>query len=184
MSVTFGLVISVQFLSGPCFIRWIPWFLRLHIFFVFHCAGNLQGWVTAYFLWSVSKCSANEGEGGDAGSKNAFVGVRTKLFWRAIYFFKPRKNHRSQSSSLSCRGIGRQNMQIMQEYNLMTTIVIRTLTQPRMCERGFSSFFTMIQLKLSPFLRMQPIEGKSGRKYPLFVAMLTVFILFYMILKF
>ena len=119
MSVTFGLPISVRFLSDPCFISKIPCFLRRYISSVFHCAGNIHGRVPVYSLWSVAKdsvCAMSEQEGGGqghAGGKKKCVGVREKLFWRAIYCVKTRLDTGYQSGSRSCRGLGRRAPRIM-----------------------------------------------------------------------
>ena len=79
--------------------------------------------------------------------KKKFVGVRAKLFWRAIYCAKPRPDPGSQSGSRSRRGLGRRAPRIMRECDLTTTILNWPLTQPRTCERGSSSFVAMSRLK-------------------------------------
>ena len=55
MLVTFGLLVSVLFISDPWFILQIPWFLHQYISSVLHCAGNVCGQVTVHCLWLVTK---------------------------------------------------------------------------------------------------------------------------------
>ena len=134
MLITFGLLNSVQFQSDPCFIRrYFPSIL--------HCAGNLREKVSADCIQYLSKKTAYamyEQERGRqiyAGGKTYHAGVRAKKFWHTIYCAKTRPNPGYQSCSQSSRVLGTQTMQITREYNLVTSIVIWTLTYPRTCER-------------------------------------------------
>ena len=90
MSATFGLLISLQFLSNPCFVYRKSWFYDNLFIFVFHCFINLCGRVPVSCIWYIVNHSARtmHGQGGSEiphwWQKNC-VSVRTKLFWRAIY---------------------------------------------------------------------------------------------------
>ena len=71
------------------------------------------------------------GDRGHAGVKNIYTGVRTKLFWHAIYCAKLRSNPGSQSGSQYRRILGRQVPCIMLKYDLTAVITIQSLTHPR-----------------------------------------------------
>ena len=66
MLVTFDLLTSVQFPSNPCLIRPIPWFLRQYFSSVFHCSGNVHGWVSidCLCLWPRREHTQCENDGG------------------------------------------------------------------------------------------------------------------------
>ena len=66
------------------------------------------------------------------------AGVRMEVLWIAIYCANPKPNPGSQSGSQSHRGLGRQALWIMWEYEFVTTILIWPLIHPRMCEMGSS----------------------------------------------
>ena len=142
MLVNFGLLVSFRLLHNPCFIR-------IYFSSVFHCSGNVHGWVSVYFIQSVAKervrAMLKQGWGGwgHAGGKTYYYGVRAKLLWCVIYCANMRPDPGSQSVSRSCREMGIQALQIMWDYDLTTSIAIRPLTHLRMCERGSSVFVTM-----------------------------------------
>ena len=119
MLVTFGPPISVQFLSDPCFVRQISYFLCQYMSFVFHCAGNIRGQVPVDCLWSIANdiMYVMRGRGGGRSGRweNNFAGVRAELFWHGIYFAKPRLNPESQSISRSRKGLGRRDLRIMRD---------------------------------------------------------------------
>ena len=115
---------------------------------VFHCAGNACVWVSkdCLYLWpwiAHTQCS-NDGGGGrvHAGGKTSYEGMHTELFWRTIYFSKPRPDPGSYPRFRSRRGLGRQAPQIIREYNLAIAIAIWSLIHPRTCEMGSSIFST------------------------------------------
>lgn len=89
---------------------------------------------------------------GRAGN-DFFVRVCTKLFWSTIYCANPRLKPDPQSGYLCYKGLGRQAPRIIWEYDIVTVIVIRPLTQPGTCEMGSSSFAAMIQLKAASMTR-------------------------------
>ena len=68
MLVTFGLTISVWFLSDPRFIRLIPYFLCPYLFSAFHCAGNICDQVSVECLRYLANDNMHtmhrQGEGG------------------------------------------------------------------------------------------------------------------------
>ena len=144
--VTFGLQISVQFLSDSCFLL-----KSISSFFLFSI--NVCGWIRVdCILWASKNraCTMHEQwrvRRGHTGGKNIYAGMRTKLLWRAINWSKPRNHPMNQSSSQSRRGLGRQDMRIIQEYCLTTTVTIWLLNQPHTCERGSSSFLATIRIK-------------------------------------
>ena len=141
MLVTFGLPFSVRYLSDPCFIHQIFWFLRLYVSSIFYCSGNVSGWIIIYYLRSIDDDSAYKREGGQGhvGGKNFCAGT--------IYGPKTRPYTKSQSGSQSHRGHRRRALWMMIEYDLAKAILILTLTQPRMCEVGSSCFSTMSWIK-------------------------------------
>ena len=147
MLVIFGPPISVQFLSNPCFICQIPYFIRQYISSIFHCSGNVHNRVPVYFLCSVAKYSMHmmreRGGGRVTQVVKKCAGAHKKLFWRANYCAKPRPYTGYQSGSWSCSGMGRRSPWIVLEYNLATVIVIWPLTQSRKFERGSSIFVAM-----------------------------------------
>ena len=59
---------------------------------------------------------------GHTGGRKYFADVRAELFWNAIYFTNPRPNSGYQSRSCSHRGLGSRYLQIIREYELVTTI--------------------------------------------------------------
>ena len=163
MLVYFGLLVSVWFMSNPCCIRWIPCFLCSYISPLFHCTGNVCGWVPICCLRSAAKVSACDAQTGGVRVGSCrwwkhFCGCVRKIFWRAIYCAKTSPNPSYQSSSLSNRGLGRQATQIMLEYDLAAMIAIWPLTQPRNFERGSSifvmslSFFSLSQWDRSLYI--------------------------------
>ena len=82
---------------------------------------------------------------------------------------KPRPNTVSQFGSRYRRGLGRRALKIMGEYDPVTAIAIRPLTQPRMCGMGSSVFSAMSWLKVvsmtrESFLSMPPTERTNGEK--------------------
>ena len=81
------------------------------------------------------------------------AGVRAKLFWLAIYYANMRPGLCSQSIYWYRRGLGRRYLQIVWEYDLVDAILIRSLTQPRMCEMGYSIFSAMSRLKFVSTMR-------------------------------
>ena len=89
------------------------------------------------------QCLYKGGRRGHVGGGKKCASVRVKLFWHAIYCAKPRPNIKSQSGSQSRRGMWGRAPQIMREYNLVTAILIRPLTQPHTCEMGSSIFSAM-----------------------------------------
>ena len=72
--------------------------------------------------------------------RNNFAWVGMEIFWHAIYFANPNTEPESQYLSLSCKGFGRRDLHIIQEYDLATAIEIRPLTQTHTCEMGSSIF--------------------------------------------
>ena len=90
LSFTFGLQISVQFLSNPWFIRQIPCLLRMSISFLFRCSSNVRGKVPIDCLWSVSNDSVcnTRMKGGKAGSfwwQNKLCGCAWKIILACDY---------------------------------------------------------------------------------------------------
>ena len=73
---------------------------------------------------------------GNAGDENNYVGVRTKILYRGIYFAKPRSNIGYQFGSHYRRGLGRWAPQIMREYELANEIAVWLLTYPHMYGRS------------------------------------------------
>ena len=173
MLVTFGLPISVQFLSNPYFIGQIPWFLCQCLSSVLQCAGNIRGRVPIDCLRSIAKESERAmrkwGGGGYSDGKSFCAGVRAKLLWCTVYCTKPRPDPESHPGSWSWRVLGRQSMRIMREYDLVTAIEIRTFTQPHTFERSSSGFVDMSWLKSvstnsASFPRMTSTERINGEK--------------------
>ena len=77
------------------------------------------------------------------------VCVRDEILAQNNYCYKPNPKYDSHSSSRVWNGIGYQAVWSTLEYDLATTIAIRLLTQPVMCEMGSSIFFAMTQLKVA-----------------------------------
>ena len=115
--------------------------------------------------------SANEGgEQGNVGGERLCTSVRTELFCDIIYWAKARPDPKFQSSSWYCRGLGRQTLRIMQDYNVTNKIEIQTLTQPRTCEMVSLSFSAMSWLKLESTTRTSfpsiPSTERINRENP------------------
>ena len=96
----------------------------------------------------------------------------------------PRPEPDSKSGSRSRRVLGRWAPWIVSEYDLVTTIAIRPVTQPCMFKTGSSIFSAMSRLEFASTTRasftcMQSIERTSGEFYPLLVAMLAVLVLIF-----
>ena len=113
---------------------------------------------------------------------NIFARACKKLLWRTIHCANTIYLPDFQSGSLSCRGLWRQDIWIIQEYNLAITIKIRPLTQPHTCKMGSSLFASMSQLKLASmtkaFFKIMPSAERTKKENPpLLVAMLTMFVL-------
>ena len=175
MLVTFDLLTSVQFPSNPCLIRPIPWFLRQYFSSVFHCSGNVHGWVSidCLCLWprrEHTQCENDGGGGwGHAGGEKYYAGVCAKSFWCVIYCSKTRHDTMCQSVYRSQRRLGRQALYIMLDYYLTTAIEIRPLNHLSTCERGYLSFSDMNWLKFVSTTRaslpkMLSTERKNGEK--------------------
>ena len=83
----------------------------------------------------------------------SFAWVCVKLFWPMIYCANPRTESKSQSVSLSLRGLGRQYPWIICDYDLATPIVNQPSIQPRMCKMDSSIFTAIIWLKFASMTR-------------------------------
>ena len=96
------------------------------------------------FVTKESAHAMHKGGGGGwghTGGKTYYADLHAKIFWCVIYWDKPRPNPGSHSISWLRRVLWRQDMWIMQEYNLATAVEIQTLTHPHTCERGSSILF-------------------------------------------
>ena len=157
--VTFGLPISVWYLiylySNVCVLSST---LPVNIFFCVPvgCTHSVvQGSARVAQFRGVGK--------GQAGEENICVGARAKSFWISIYCANPRPNPGYQASSWSHRGLGRQALWIIWEYNLVTDIVIWPLSQPCTCEMGPSSFLPWVDTK------QKNIISCIGKSYTLYL---------------
>ena len=94
MSVTFGLPISVQFMSNPSCIQKIPCFLSRYISSIFHCSIRVSGHVPVDCLQSISNYSnhamCKRGGGGSRGHTGGkiFVRVRAQNYF-GVPFIEP-----------------------------------------------------------------------------------------------
>ena len=140
MLFTIGLLVSVWFMSDTCFIRRIPWFICWFISSLFHCAVNVHGRVNIYCIRSVDNDSTRnmcerggEGEVMHVEKKNR--GCARKIIMspypgsQCVYRYR--------------KGLGKQDIRIVWEYNIVTATEIPPLTQPHTCERGSLGFFAM-----------------------------------------
>ena len=114
------------------------------------------------------------------------AGVDKKLFLRDIYCANTRPNPGSQSGSWSHRVLRRRYLQIMRKYDLETAIAIRTLNQPRTCERVYSSFVAMSRLNfisttIASFLRILSTKRTNGEFF-LFLVVVLILLIFILIL--
>ena len=111
---------------------------------------------------------SKKGGNGWAGGKCFCTVVCAELLWLTIYCSKTSTNTGYQSGSWSLRGLWRQDLRIMKEYDLTTAIAIRPLTQLRTCEMGSLSFSVMSRLKVVNMMRdllmsMTSNERKNGK---------------------
>ena len=77
------------------------------------------------------------------------VCVRDAILARNNYCVKPNTEPDSHSGSWIHNGLGNRAPWNTLEYDLMTAISIRPLTQPMMCETGLPIFAAMVQLKVA-----------------------------------
>ena len=77
------------------------------------------------------------------------VCVRNAILARNNYCTKTNPELDSHSGSWIHNGLGNQALWNTLEYDLMTAISIRPLTQPMMCETGLPIFAAMVQLKVA-----------------------------------
>ena len=100
-------LLASQFLSG-----FIPCFLRRYLSSIFHCAGNVHGWVPIYCLQSLANDSARaihvQGGGGDGSCRwrKQLCGCARKSFWRKIYYAQAEVGYWVPSRILILQGTG------------------------------------------------------------------------------
>ena len=174
MSATFGLLISVWFLSNPWFIRQIICFFCRYLSSVFHCFGKLRGKFPVDCLQSIYNDSVRAmrklGGGGWGHAGGDFLrGCACKIILECDLLHQSEAHTRSQSGSWSRRGLGIWYLWIMWEYEPAFVIAIHLLTQPCTCERGSSGVFTTSRLKFvsttsASSLSMTSTERKNGEK--------------------
>ena len=101
----------------------------LYLCVVFHCSVSVHIRFPIVCLCLVSEGNTRtlHDRGGRERSfrwRNVFAGVCAKLLWIALYFTKARPDTGYQFGSWSFRGIGRQDPQIMWDYDLAIAISI------------------------------------------------------------
>ena len=77
-----------------------------------------------------------------------FAGVHKTILAQEIYCANPNPETNSQSGFQVSKVLGTRVPWSTQEYNIMTVIVIRSLTQPLTCKLGYSIFAAMSWLKV------------------------------------
>ena len=125
--------------------------------------------------------------GGGHWGKNICSSVRAELFWCPIYCANRRPDPKYQYGSWYRRGLGRQSLWIIQEYDLTTVISIWPMNHPRTCEMGSSSFSIMDWLKFermtkAAFPSMTSTERVNGGNFfPFLVAVITVVVFLFLV---
>ena len=154
--------------------RWMNRFILQYLCVVFHCARNLVFWFPIFCICSVDEDITwefhNQGGRARSLSRQFFcMGVCAELLWIVIYCAKTRLDPGYQYGYQYLRGLGRRSPWIIQEYNLMDAIAIRSLTHTHTCERGYSCFTTMIWLKFVSMKRASLLRITSTDKTNIYI---------------
>ena len=108
----------------------------------------LSGYRAGGLCCACKACCANLLWGVDLNGWGC-TGVHGMILARYIYCSNYNHKTNPQSRSWVCKVLGTQSMQITLEYDLVTAISIRPLTQPLMCEMGSSIFAATSWLKVA-----------------------------------
>ena len=121
--------------------------MPISVFFVFHCAGNINGWFPVDCLWSITNDSTRDMRG---------WGGRVESRWRQL-FLRECARKIILAWNFLCQAEAQYQVPVrlpvlqgtlIRDYNFTSMTVIRPLNQPRMFEIGFMSFSSMIWLKV------------------------------------